>query len=226
MVSSISIYHVSRKGSLVVCREDACSANSVHLTQASAENVLNNNVTTRDEASAWFAMKEAAHKISEDVTEFLSYEEMLEKAKLIHPEATVSNEDDKWVITIKPRAFQVNYRLPETYKGTPAWEAYNTESSGGESELECFGRKNLDWDLSISQIAMEYNVRCERQEWVKAELVNFRAMNKIPLHDNWFLSPDAEAEYGAVQVKDWANAVLTEKKKLQEQSILKFPSKF
>lgn len=225
MVSSVALYHVSSKGSIVVCREPNCSVSSVHLNQASAENVLNNNIFSRDEASAWFAMKEAAYKVSSSATERLSYEEMLEKAKLLHPEATVSNDNDEWVITIKPRVFQVDYMLPETYKGTPAWEAYNTESSGGESELERFGRKNLGWDLSISEIAIEYNIRCERQEWVKEKLVIFRAKNSLPLHDNWFLSDDAEAEYGANQVKAWARAVLAEKKKLEEESVLIFPSK-
>ena len=218
----VSVYHISHKGALVVCREPQCTKGSVHLNQASAENVLNGNITTHDETIAWLAMKKATNSVSPEFSVRLSYEEMLEKAKLIHPDAEIHIDDitDSWVITIKPKGVAVSYTLPDSYKGTPAWEAYVDFDSSAESELEIFGER-FDSRLSISQIASEYNVHYQRQEWVKEQVNEFKIAQGIPVGDEWLYWDVNDVP----QVQSWAKLILAHKAELEKQAIKKFPSK-
>jgi hypothetical protein len=100
-----------------------------------------------------------------------TFEEVLAYAQTLHPDATVKSTDENTWQVIIPTDFTIPYGLPESYKGTPAWEAYEEQSSGGESVLERWGRKNSHgWSPTVI-VADYYNLLCEKLEWVHERVV-------------------------------------------------------
>lgn len=93
--------------------------------------------------------------------ELRTHAEMLEAAKAISPEARVRVLDygsQRWEIYI-PTPFEPAFDLPDSYKGTPAWEAAQKVDYSHDNELCRWGHKNGYRDLPIEGVADFYNLR-------------------------------------------------------------------
>jgi len=101
-----------------------------------------------------------------------TFEEVLAYAQTLHPDATVKSTDENTWEVIIPTDFTIPYGLPESYKGTPAWEANEQmEPSSGETVLERWGRKNSHGWSPLVIVADYYNLLCEKLEWVHERVV-------------------------------------------------------
>lgn len=116
-----------------------------------------------------------------------TYAQMLEIAKAISPDARVRAIDygeQKWEIYI-PSEFAPTYDLPESYKGTPAWDLSLLDDGSYGDQLSRWGYKNGYRGLPIEGIADYYNVQCEfssREYAIASELdksAGFIPMNEI-----------------------------------------------
>lgn len=108
--------------------------------------------------------------MSEYVYRPKNYKEMTEIAQKISPEAKVRmvGYNDQWEIYI-PTVFNVSHDLDESYRGTPAWEAYKTRDSSHDDELQRWAYKNSHREIPIEGAADYYNLMHERQAaFVKA----------------------------------------------------------
>lgn len=100
-----------------------------------------------------------------------TFAEMLAYAKTIHPDATIRLEDscDTWQIVIETDISQ-SWQVDETWKGTPAEEAYNTPDSGGEDVLNRWARKNGHGSEPLALVAEQYNINHDSQVWAQTRL--------------------------------------------------------
>lgn len=102
------------------------------------------------------------------------YEEMLEVAKSIHPNARVRPSSDRqgyWEIYI-PTMFEEVRELPERFDSTPAAEAAELIDSSGVSCLENYARTKGYDKFPLDCAADYYNMDNEVMELMAAAMMN------------------------------------------------------
>lgn len=88
-----------------------------------------------------------------------TYAEALTKAKAISPEAKVRviGDTQTWEIYI-PTDMEIATELSETYKGTPAWRAYEEKDASYGNTLALWGFRRQHYNKPIEYIADYYNL--------------------------------------------------------------------
>lgn len=95
-----------------------------------------------------------------------TYEQMLEIAKAISPDARVRSINYgamQWEIYISS-PYAPNYDLSESYKGTPAWDLSLQDDGSYGDELSRWGYKNGHGSIPIDGVADYYNLMVEFAE--------------------------------------------------------------
>ena len=117
--------------------------------------------------------------------ETATYDQMKERAAAMHPDAKLSLEYGKWVITIETE-LEEPHELPERFRDTPAWDKYNQLESG-ENGLYRWIRKGGEGSDSfpLEVNAEYYNLAAEKhillRQWydTKMKEVGGRSWEKI-----------------------------------------------
>lgn len=116
----------------------------------------------------------ASQTSSPNSEQFVTYTEMLGRARALHPHATISIDGvtGSWIITI-PTELSEAYELEPNLRHTPAGIAHSSFDSG-ESVLERWARKNGYGSEPMHIVAERYNLCREEDrlhnEWLTAEL--------------------------------------------------------
>lgn len=96
-----------------------------------------------------------------------SYTEMLEAAKKIHPDMQVRLDlidHQKWEMYM-PTEFIERHNLPESFKGTPAWEMQEERDSGYDNQLQRYRHKNGLDCVPLEGVAEYINLNYEENAW-------------------------------------------------------------
>lgn len=88
-----------------------------------------------------------------------SYELAVKQAKEISPWAKVRLAEDglAWQITI-PTGILSPFRLPDSYRGTPAWDAYNEPNIAFQNALMSWANRKKMLGRPLEYIADYYNL--------------------------------------------------------------------
>lgn len=104
-----------------------------------------------------------------------NHEQMMTLARTIHPRATVrvNSFTDTWEIVIATEC-SPSYNLPDSYQGTPAWDAAQNHDAGYGDELMRWGYKNGHSGECIEQVAdyfnLQHNHLIERKNLIEKRL--------------------------------------------------------
>jgi hypothetical protein len=130
-------------------------------------------------------------KNSEDI---LTYDEMLEKAKGIHPRAklTKTSEFGNWIIMI-PTEFKVSEQLSESYRGTPAWDLHESYESNYGTDLLRWQYKNGYTDEILDKVADRWNTQIEASNLQNSFLAKLNEESGVSIED-WSKASTSEVE--------------------------------
>lgn len=142
--------------------------------------------------------------ISEDYASYMStfatYDEMVALATSMHPDMKVRVIDEgagrEWEFYFLP-AKNVPFELPESFRGTPAWDAYEKRDSGYDTELWRW-QHNLGYDMMPNEgVGEMYNFQSERGKFVRKEIERLDAITGINSFDwdEWPKDTDGSNEY-------------------------------
>lgn len=96
-----------------------------------------------------------------------TYTEMLAEAKKIHPDMEVRLDlidHQKWEMFM-PTNFIERYGLPESFKGTPAWDMEQERDSGYDNQLQRYRHKNGFDCIPLEGVAEYVNLSHEENTW-------------------------------------------------------------
>lgn len=101
---------------------------------------------------------------------FASYNEMLERARQIHPNAHVSLEYGRWVISVTIESeYEDYFTLPERFEGTAAWAAFHSADRSDGNRLYAFRDHSSYSNEPLEIVAERYNMISEigviKREW-------------------------------------------------------------
>jgi len=101
---------------------------------------------------------------------FASYNEMLERARQIHPDAHVSLEYGRWVISVTIESeYEDYFTLPDRFEGTAAWAAFHSADQYDGNALYAFRDHSSYSNEPLEVIAERYNMIREmeviKREW-------------------------------------------------------------
>jgi len=73
----------------------------------------------------------------------VDYQEMLRRAKSIHPDAKLSlGEEGEWKVEIDLNVSDDNENLPKRFEGTPAWDVAHSPSDEYPNQLAAWAKSN------------------------------------------------------------------------------------
>lgn len=94
-----------------------------------------------------------------------SYSEMLVEAQKIHPDMKVRLVDENGWEMFMPTAFIERYELSDDFKGTVAWEWYESRDSGYDNALQRYRHKNGFDSTPLEGVAEYVNLNHEENAW-------------------------------------------------------------
>jgi hypothetical protein len=108
-----------------------------------------------------------------------NHDEMLAEAKKIHPDMRVRLIDQgecKWEMYM-PTPYTGHISLNEKYKGTEAWNYYESRDAGYDNELERYRYKQGYSHLPIEGVAEIINLKHEQHVWAAEVAEQLHAEN-------------------------------------------------